>query len=171
MNNKKALIAIITVFSFTLIFYLSHFFLSKDFSKAACAKLKAADREIFLELARTRQEQTLGLMFRRSLAADRGMFFVFNSSDKRTFWMKNTMLPLDILFIDSSLRVKRIFSGVPVPFDNENEETIPRVSAEAKYVLEIASGTAASLGIKEGDGLNLKAVDRESCPEFNISRR
>lgn len=164
MKNKKALILSITVFSAAAIFYLSHFLLSTDFSKAACARLKSADREIFLELARTRQEQTLGLMFRRSLPADRGMFFVFNSSDKRIFWMKNTMLPLDILFLDSSFRVKRIFSGVPVPFDNENEETIPRVSAEAKYVLEVASGTAASLGIKEGDRLNLKAMDRESCP-------
>lgn len=137
---------------------------SPNFSKAACARLNTPSGEIInLELAKTPHEHTFGLMFREFLPHDRGMLFIFTKDEVKQFWMKNTMISLDILFMDSKLRIRKIFHNVPVPKDNENEASIPYVSSKARYVLEIKAGTAKKLGLKEGQKLEIETFSLEDC--------
>ena len=90
-----------------------------------------------LEVRKTIQERGRGLMYRREMAPDEGMLFIFPDEAPRSFWMKNTYLSLDMLFLDSDLRVVSLLESVP-PLNTE-----PRRSAQpAKYVVELNAGTA-----------------------------
>lgn len=97
-----------------------------------------------VEVARTPEEQARGLMHRTSLAPDRGMLFPFARPKFASFWMKNTFIPLDIIFIRSDGSIDRIAENT-IP-----ESPEPVVSGgEVAAVLELAGGTAARLGIDE----------------------
>ena len=98
-----------------------------------------------VELARTRDELSRGLMWRDQLDEDAGMLFIFAASDDRTFWMKNTPLPLDIIFIDEAGKV------VNVAADTTPFTTTPiRSAGPARYVLEVNAGFAKHHGILAG---------------------
>ena len=99
-----------------------------------------------VELAVTKAEQERGLMFRKSLAPDRGMLFPYNPPQRAAFWMKNTLIPLDILYIAPDGRVLSIARNA-VPHD---ETPLPS-GGLVGGVLEIAGGRAAQLGILPGD--------------------
>jgi uncharacterized membrane protein (UPF0127 family) len=99
-----------------------------------------------VELATTPAEREQGLMFRKSMAPNAGMLFLYPGEQQVAFWMKNTLIPLDMLFLKADGSIARIAHDA-VPFD---ETPIPSNSA-VKAVLEVNGGTAASLGIKEGD--------------------
>lgn len=99
-----------------------------------------------VELAVTRAEQERGLMFRKSLAPDRGMLFPYNPPQRAAFWMKNTLIPLDIIYIAPDGRVLSIARNA-VPHD---ETPIPS-GGVIRGVLEIPGGRAAQLGILPGD--------------------
>ncbi len=99
-----------------------------------------------VELALTPPAQARGLMFRKELAPDKGMLFVFPEADMRSFWMKNTLIPLDIIFIRENGKIINIVENA------EPQTLTPRKSlAPAVAVLEIAGGRARALGIKPGD--------------------
>ena len=99
-----------------------------------------------VELALTKAEQARGLMFRKSLAPDRGMLFPYNPPQPTAFWMKNTLIPLDILYIGPDGRVLSIARNA-VPHD-----VTPLPSGGlVRGVLEIPGGRAAQLGILPGD--------------------
>jgi uncharacterized protein len=99
-----------------------------------------------VEIARSEDEQARGLMFRKSLPADGGMIFPQNPPRFASFWMKNTLIPLDMIFIRTDGSIARI-----------QPETVPHsltpvVSGEpVSAVLELAGGRSAELGISEGD--------------------
>jgi len=99
-----------------------------------------------VELARTADEQAQGLMYRKSMAADAGMLFVYAQPREAGFWMKNTYLPLDMLFIEPDGRIERIHANAEplstAPIDGP---------VKTKAVLEINGGAAARLGIRPGD--------------------
>jgi uncharacterized protein len=99
-----------------------------------------------VEVARTPEEQTRGLMERQSLAPDRGMVFPYEPAQPVAFWMKNTLIPLDIIFISPGGRILRIEANtVPLSLD-------PVGSGDAvEAVLELAGGRSAELGIAAGD--------------------
>ena len=98
-----------------------------------------------LEVSATDHERRKGLMYRREMAPDRGMVFVFPSEQVNSFWMKNTILSLDMLFLDREMRVVGILERVPP----QNEE--PRaVEGKSQYVIELGSGVAAANGITVG---------------------
>ncbi|WP_310469212.1 DUF192 domain-containing protein [Sphingomonas sp.] len=99
-----------------------------------------------VEVARSRQEQATGLMNRQSLAPDRGMIFLYAPPEQATFWMKNTLIPLDLLFIRADGSIARIEPNA-VPLSLDPLASIEPVAA----VLEIAGGRAAELGIVPGD--------------------
>jgi len=99
-----------------------------------------------VELAVTKAEQERGLMFRKSLAPDRGMLFPYNPPQRAAFWMKNTLIPLDIIYIAPDGRVLSIARNA-VPHD---ETPIPS-GGVIRGVLEIPGGRAAQLGILPGD--------------------
>ena len=99
-----------------------------------------------VEVARTPQEQANGLMHRQSLAPDRGMLFPYEPPQAASFWMKNTLIPLDLIFIRADGTVALIAANtVPMSLD-----PIPSLEPVAA-VLEIAGGRAAELGIQAGD--------------------
>ncbi len=98
-----------------------------------------------VEVAASPDQQERGLMYRRSLEPDHGMIFPYNPPQEVGFWMKNTWIPLDIVFIRSDGTIVRITHAQPM-------DLTPLPSGEpVSAVLEIAGGRAAQLGIKEGD--------------------
>lgn len=103
-------------------------------------------RKFRVEVARTEAEQERGLMFRTELAADGGMIFPFQPPRPATFWMKNTPLPLDMIFIRADGTIARI-AAQTAPFSLDLVESGEPVAA----VLEIRGGRAAAAGIREGD--------------------
>ena len=104
------------------------------------------------ELAVTPQERERGLMFRKELAPDQGMLFVFDQEDLYSFWMKNTLIPLDIIWLDSNQQIVHIEKRVPPC----SADPCPTYSPDhpAKYVLELKAGQADTLGLKLFDRLS-----------------
>lgn len=102
--------------------------------------------QLELELADDPAERAKGLMFRHALAPRSGMLFDFGTTGPITMWMKNTIIPLDMLFIDEDGRIVAI-ARETVP---ESLDTIS-VREPVRAVIEIAGGSAAALGIAEGD--------------------
>jgi uncharacterized membrane protein (UPF0127 family) len=103
------------------------------------------ERRFIVEVARTPEQQERGLMFRRSLGADRGMIFPYDPPQVVAFWMKNTLIPLDMVFIRADGRIARIATATPLSL-----EAVPSGEPVAS-VLEIRGGRATQLGIREGD--------------------
>jgi uncharacterized membrane protein (UPF0127 family) len=99
-----------------------------------------------VEVARTGAEQAQGLMFRETLAPDAGMLFPFGAPRPASFWMKNTLIPLDMIFVRADGTIARIAANT-VPHSLEPVGVAEPVAA----VLEIPGGRAAELGIAEGD--------------------
>jgi hypothetical protein len=106
-----------------------------------------------VELATTAAQREQGLMFRQSMAANAGMLFLYPSEQPVAFWMKNTLIPLDMLFLKADGSIARIAANA-VPHD---ETPIPS-NASVKAVLEVNGGTATALGIKEGDKVEYTEV-------------
>ncbi|WP_246191242.1 DUF192 domain-containing protein [Aureimonas leprariae] len=103
---------------------------------------------IVVELAETPPEREKGLMFRRSMAPDHGMLFDFDESRPVTMWMKNTLIPLDMLFMDEQgvvTQVKRMAKP-------ESLDLIPS-GGPVRYVLELNGGAAERFGVHQGDRL------------------
>jgi uncharacterized membrane protein (UPF0127 family) len=98
------------------------------------------------EVARTPSEQARGLMYRTALAVDGGMLFLFDPPEHAAFWMKNTYIPLDMLFIRADGTIARIAANT-TPLSLAPVDAGETVAA----VLEIAGGRAAATGIHEGD--------------------
>lgn len=109
--------------------------------------------EVAVELARTADEQARGLMFRERLAPGTGMLFVFPVTEVRSFWMQNTLIPLDMIFIDEAGRVVGVVERA------EPLTTALRgVGRPSRYVLEVAGGVAAERGIRPGDQVRFEGI-------------
>ncbi|SEM92694.1 hypothetical protein SAMN04488103_102465 [Gemmobacter aquatilis] len=106
-----------------------------------------------VEVADDAGERAQGLMFRETMATSAGMLFVYEAPQRAVFWMKNTLLPLDMIFADAAGRVTRVHSGA-VPLDETPIDGGPGV----QYVLEINAGLAAGLGIAPGAELRHPAI-------------
>jgi len=106
---------------------------------------KTGDHRFSVEVAATEEQQERGLMYRKSLAGDRGMIFPYDPPQDVAFWMKNTLIPLDILYIRADGTIARITRA-------EAMDLTPLPAGEPiAAVLEIRGGRAAELGIREGD--------------------
>jgi hypothetical protein len=99
-----------------------------------------------VEMATTSDQQATGLMHRRAMAADAGMLFVYPSGSRVAMWMKNTLIPLDMLFIGPAGRITHIAERT-VPMSTE----LIGSNGPVRAVLELNAGTASRLGIKVGD--------------------
>jgi len=99
-----------------------------------------------VELAKTPAQMTQGLMFRTSLAPDAGMLFDYQQPTAATMWMRNTLIPLDMLFVDAQGRIVNIHErAVPQSLD------VIAAAEPVRAVIELNGGTAARLGIEPGD--------------------
>ena len=101
-----------------------------------------------IEVADTPQSREMGLMYRDTLASDAGMLFVFPAPSNQVFWMKNTRIPLDMVFADSQRRVIGIVANA-VPY-SEARLSVP---GDSQYVLEVNGGFCQRRGVKAGDRL------------------
>jgi uncharacterized membrane protein (UPF0127 family) len=106
-----------------------------------------------VEVARTAAETQRGLMFRRHMDADAGMLFQFPRSRQLTFWMHNTYIPLDMVFITSDLRVLGVVENATPETDDPRE-----VEGESQYVLEVNAGFAREHGIAAGTMVRFEDV-------------
>jgi uncharacterized protein len=133
-------------------------------AEAACTPsrldLKLAERrESFaVEVADDPAERSQGLMFRTELPAASGMLFVYDSPRPVSFWMKNTLIPLDMVFADATGTVTRVHEGA-VPGDLSPIEGGPGV----QFVLEINAGLAAKLGLGPGTQMRHPAIPADTA--------
>jgi len=109
-------------------------------------KTETGDHNFNIEVATTREEQALGLMFRRSLPENAGMLFIYQQPQPAAMWMKNTLIPLDMVFISPDGRVLRIETNTE-PFSTKLIPSEGTISA----VLELNAGQADKIGLKRGD--------------------
>jgi uncharacterized protein len=111
---------------------------------------------ILLEVARTPEQQSMGLMYRTDLASDRGMLFIFSPPRPVSFWMKNTLIPLDMVFVSNGV-VKHIGAQI-LPCEGD---PCPSYGPDSKIdidgVIELRGGRAAELRLKVGDRLKVRS--------------
>jgi len=117
------------------------------------AVTEGGEKAFSIEIADEDGEQARGLMFRTEMPDDRGMLFDLGGTRVPAFWMENTPMPLDLVFINEDGRVGKVMEGVPF-----SRATISP-GAPMRFVLELKQGTASKLGIKPGDRLRHPAID------------
>jgi uncharacterized protein len=109
-------------------------------------KTATGEHSFAIELATTDQERALGLMFRRTLPENAGMLFVYKPAQPIAMWMKNTLIPLDMVFISANGTVHRIESNTE-PFST----AMILSEGDVIGVIELNAGEAAKIGLKQGD--------------------
>lgn len=119
------------------------------------------DTVIDLEVAATPEQQALGLMHRADLGENRGMLFPFDPPRKAAFWMKNTLMPLDIVFMNGQ-NVVTIHENVP-PCEVQPCPTYPS-AGPVNQVIELEAGQAKKLGIQEGDRIDVQFLSPQNQP-------
>jgi uncharacterized protein len=125
-------------------------------AEAGTVRMQIGTQPFTLEVAATDKARQMGLMHRQSMPADRGMIFVFPEERHLGFWMKNTLIPLDIIYLDKDGKVVSVRQMKP-----RDESSVPS-GAPAKYAIELNEGAARRAGVKAGDVLVIPAGARES---------
>jgi uncharacterized protein len=117
----------------------------------------ASPIRVAVEIADSAQERTVGLMHRRLTSDAEGMLFVFPESGPRAFWMRNTPSPLDLLFIDTDLRLVALIPNAEPLSDRILQPDVP-----AQYVLEVPGGFAKRHGLEFGAQIHIEPTQRPS---------
>lgn len=113
-------------------------------------------RPIAVELALTPDQRERGLMYRTELSSGTGMLFVFDAEGLLPFWMKNTWIDLDILYLDSAGVITRIFRRVPRSRPDTPESQVARIRGWGRFVLELPAGAARRYGLAKGQRLRIR---------------
>lgn len=119
------------------------------------AVTRAGERSFAIEVADDGAKRSAGLMFREGMDDDHGMLFVFQQTRAVAFWMKNTPMPLDLIFIGQDGRIRAIRQGEP------QSMAVIAPAEPVRFVLELKAGTAAREGIRNGDLLKHPVIDAE----------
>lgn len=109
---------------------------------------------IEIEIAETDGAINQGLMHRKSMSFNKGMLFIFPDNTTRSFWMKNTIIPLDIIYVNNDFEIVAIKDHT-TPF---SEASVSSDGKPAKYVVEVNAGFAGKYGIKEGDKISFERL-------------
>jgi uncharacterized membrane protein (UPF0127 family) len=125
------------------------------------AVTKGGERSFSVEIADTSAEREAGLMFREEMADDHGMLFVFEEPRDVSFWMRNTPMPLDLIFVGQDGKIRAIKQGEP------QSEAMISPGVPVRFVLELKAGTAARSGIEDGDLLRHPAIG--TAPNANAN--
>jgi len=140
------------VFLILIIFTFAIISIIKNNSKES--KVCVNNHCFSVELSETQKQRSQGLMYKESLDQDKGMLFIFDQEKKHSFWMKNTLIPLDIIWINKDKEVVDIKKNVQPCVQEECK--IFKPSNKAKYVLELNAGQSDKTNIKIGDRLIFK---------------
>ncbi len=166
MNGTKILLALVSLAVLAGCLGLGDNGESDDFDIGAPAPYNDAEvafvvdgeerGHLDVEIAETRAERAQGLMERESLPDGTGMLFVYEDADVRSFWMKDTLVPLDIIFVDSDRRVVNVEHASPEPETPDHELTRYTSDGPAQYVVEAERGYANETGVSAGDELVIR---------------
>ncbi len=158
---------VVVLISFVAFFVLSNIFKSNEpinqdleramNSKSAYSFVKEGElsftdskdqflQRIDVEIADDDEQRATGLMFRDKMDIDQGMLFIFDNETPQSFWMHNTVLPLDIIYANSKMEIVTIVKNAK-PYD---DKSLPSIKP-ARYVVEVNAGYCDKFGIKEGD--------------------
>lgn len=166
-NLWLQIIVVLIIIVFALYFILSNFILTKEkvnpelekamTGKAAYSFTKEGEltfvkpngemiSQLDIEIADDDEQRMTGLMFRDKMLENQGMLFIFPNEALQSFWMKNTILPLDMIFINSKMEIVKIHKNT-IPY---SEQSYPSIKP-AQYVVEVNANYTDKYGIKEGD--------------------
>ncbi len=130
------------------------------------AEATIASCTFYLEVADTPQERARGLMGRESLDEYHGVLFVFEKQQTLNFWMRNTLIPLDILFIDENLTVVDVQTMRPEHEATSDSLPIHTSAKPALYAIEVNEGVAAQCGIEPGTPVHLREITHTPTISF-----
>ncbi len=122
------------------------------------AETSAGERRFDIEIADDAGERERGLMFRQEMNDDHGMLFVFEDTREVGFWMQNTPMPLDLIFIGQDGRVRAVLPGEPF------STAVISPNTPIRFVLEVKAGIAEKAGIRDGDRLRHPVIDMIAKP-------
>ncbi len=123
--------------------------------------VEIGEKQVNVEVARTPAQRAKGLMFRTSLPENEGMLFIFDSPAKHSFWMANTKIPLDIIWIDSEGKIVDISKNTPPCTETGNMQAMCKTykpKGSALYVLEVNGGWTEKHNITVDDFVNFKSI-------------
>ncbi len=136
------------------------FFFLSTLTLCACSGYQSTDVTlpdgfaIHCRIADTPEKTEKGLMFVKHLPENEGMLFVFDLEQEHHFWMKNTLIDLDIIFLSAEGKITQAYSRVPHTYTYTPEHEIPIASGIGLYVLEASAGTIERHGLKSGDKIS-----------------
>lgn len=160
LANKKAPVPRPAIFRLLLALALA---LSVCACRAADPWVEVGGQRYYVEIADDDEERARGLMFREELGANEGMLFIWRQPVPRSFWMRNTRIPLDIVYLGSDLEIVGWSLDTP-PCRTRNCPSYPS-GAPAQYVLEVNAGEMARLGVEIGDPVRVGNVAGVGPPE------
>lgn len=143
-RRKRNLRDVILIISLVLLAGLGFYFYNQSLTPRVEAQI--GSQKFTLEVADTPDKQAKGLMFRRELPRSEGMIFVYESERINSMWMKNTYIPLDMIFLDKDKKVVGILENVP-PLTLDSR----RVDQPSKFVIELNAGMVKEVGLQVGD--------------------
>ncbi len=145
---KKLIICLLALLAILILIWVFFFYRTPKVIISASPKPVM----FFVEIAKSGEEKAQGLMYRTSLPENRGMLFEFQGEEIRSFWMKNMLIPLDVIFAASDGRIVSIKTMLPCQTDD-----CPAYSSDepARYALEINAGLSKKYGLKPGDRMSL----------------
>jgi len=122
--------------------------------KVTIVTKEGRERSFQVEIADTPAKREMGLQYRRDLATDRGMIFLFPNESQQAFWMKNTPIPLDMIFINRDRKIVGIVEqATPFTLDSRS------VSGASQYVFEINGGLSRKYGFMKGDSVRFEGIN------------
>ncbi|MFA5857008.1 MAG: DUF192 domain-containing protein [Candidatus Pacearchaeota archaeon] len=148
------ILVVILIISLIILFVEVIYLIDKEFSKPYL--ILPNDNKIYLDIADTPSKRSIGLMYREKLDENMGMLFIFEKDMNHTFWMKNTLIPLDMIFIDSNKQIVDIISNA-TPCKSDPCKTYSSKYPN-KYVLEINVMQSEYNNLKIGDKVIFKNV-------------
>ncbi len=148
-KKQKTILFIVLLLAILLFVFIRDLMDSNEADKV-CIENNCFNAEVVSKPA----DRQRGLMFRQHLDEDSGMLFIFDESGIYSFWMKNTLIPLDMIWINEDMHIVSIKENA-LPCEADPCPSITP-TAEALYVFEVNSGTVAKLGISQGDEVKFK---------------
>lgn len=131
-------------------------------SELETVEVRLAGQQFTVELAMDDDSRARGLMFRNEMAADHGMLFVFEQEEPQSFWMRNTKIPLDIMYFSSDGKLVSTSADTP-PCRTASCPSFPS-EGPARYVVELNAGSATKLGLRKGSLLCIIGSERFGLP-------